>query len=107
MADYVTQGTVQFEINGADLVIRINPSQNYVVKHNDKNYIILMPINVSTIKAKVFEVPAEAKLSTKKDILLKTTLIYAALNNTNIEIIVEIDGGSIKGIKSIKIPATL
>ena len=47
MADYVTQGTVQVEINGTNLIARINPSQNYAVKHNGIDYIIFMPINVA------------------------------------------------------------
>lgn len=101
MADYVTQGTVQVEINGTNLMARINPSQNYAVKHNGIDYIIFMPINVHSVEAKVFGTPKGTDPVT--DFTLVQALIQAAFSGTKIEIVVD-KGCNI--IESIKIPAT-
>jgi hypothetical protein len=101
MAEYVTQGTVQVEINGANLKVRINPSQNYAVKHNGIDNIIFMPINVPSDEAKVFCAPKD--IDSVTDVNLVQALIEAAFSGTKIEIKVDKDCNS---IKSIKIPAT-
>ncbi len=106
MADYVTQGIVQVEINDTDQLVRINPSQNYAVKHNGKNYIIFMPV-VASANATVFEVVEVFTATGRPDVTM--ALINAASNSTNINIVVEFPNTSSStniAIKSIKIPAT-
>lgn len=109
-ADYVTQGTVQVEIESNRLLIRINPNQDYVVKHNEKSYIIFMPKEPKTarVNAKVLEKSSkEVIIHEKNDDRLAQALAKAAFDKTNIEIGVSInDADNTIIIKSIKIPAT-
>lgn len=108
-ADYVTQGTVQVEIESNRLLIRINPHQDYVVKHNEKSYIIFMPK-----EPKMARVNAEVLEKSSKDVIIygqnddriAQALTKAAFEKVNIEIGVSID--ETKNtiiIKSVKIPA--
>lgn len=107
---YVTQGTVQAitiptTAGVSELEIKINPRQDYAVKHNGNNYILFMPVGPGA-GAKVLEVSAATGRPDVKDSVLVEALINAAFNSTNIEIMVDIVGKDIS-IKSIKIPATL
>lgn len=116
MTDYVTQGTVQVEIESARLLIWINPNQDYSVKHNEKIYIIFMPkdttlgsaLTTVLVNAKVLEKSSKGViLHRQNDDRLAQALTQAAFESTNIEIAVDIDGSNNITIKSIKIPATL
>ena len=105
---YVTQGTVQAitipTAGVSDLEIKINPRQDYAVKHNGKSYIVFMPVSAS-VDAKVLEVSAATGKPDVKDSLLVGALINAAFKSTNIDIVVDFSTIPIT-IKSIKIPAT-
>ena len=107
---YVTQGTVQAitippTAGVSELEIKINPRQDYAVKHNGKSYIIFMPVDATSVDAKVLEVSAATGKPDVKDSVLVTALIKAAFNSTNIDIVVDFSTIPIT-IKSIKIPAT-
>ena len=112
MAVYITRGTVQITMAAAvigDLEIKINPSQDYTVKHIKKDYIIFMPNNAAVnVNAKVFEAPTKAKLPVTNNALnaLVQASINAAFKSTNIEIVVDIDENNNNiTVQSIKIPA--
>jgi hypothetical protein len=116
MTDYVTQGTVQVEIESAHLLIRINPNQDYAVKHNEKSYIIFMPkdttlglaLTTVLVNAKILEKSSkEVIIHGQNDDRLAQALTKAAFDKTNIEIVVDIDQHDNITVKSIKIPATL
>lgn len=103
---YVTWGTVQITASvESDFKIKINPHQDYSVKHNKENYIIFMPNGNSISDAKVFKTKEVETLVIKKAKPLIHALIQAVANNTNIEIVVKIDNSNKITIESITIPA--
>ena len=111
---YITQGTIQVELKNRTAVeIRINPAQDYSVKHEKSgrktDYIVF--INDQSHEAKVFE-KTQMFISGQSDFLQHLT--DAAFKQSKIELRVTSfnDGKSISGaaveieIESIKIPAT-
>ena len=116
MTDYVTQGTIQVEIESNRLLIRINPHQDYALKNNEKNYIIFMPKettlgsapSTALMNAKVLEKSSkDVIIHGQNDDRIAQALTKAAFEKANIEIRVSID--ETKNtiiIKSVKIPAT-
>ncbi len=106
MADYITQGTVQvvtaLKAGTTDLEIKINPSQNYAIKHADKNYIVF--INDANRDGMVFEVATKTWKIPVAETILVAALINAASNSANIEIEVDSTGDIIKSIKIPVIP---
>jgi hypothetical protein len=108
---FVTQGTVQIEVKHNDVyVIRINPVQDYAVKHNSDVFIVFVPETKDAGKCQ----PRHSYLFKRcqefdVDVKLGHTLIHAAIANTKVEIIIEdcTSPPALCTIQSIKIPATL
>ena len=103
---YVTQGKVQMEFKAdGNILVRINPIQDYSVKHNGKAFTIFVHYDPkekeSELAAKIFD----ATYSFAVDDKFLTALLEAATKEIKIEITIEGSNPSI--IKSLKIPATL
>jgi hypothetical protein len=129
---YVTQGTVQVELkNQTDktqtITIRINPTQDYVVKRGKEDYIVFIQDDPKAHpEAKVFE---RNTIFTTTNPFFVQSLINGAFQQTKIEIKVAFEQDEKEGknkkfptpeanssasplsisivIESVKIPATL
>jgi hypothetical protein len=105
--EYLTQGTIQVELTGTAIQVRINPIQNFIVKHNGKDYIVFMPDSMTArmLDLKAFE--KTQSFSAPPD--LASALTDVAVKETKIEIKINDPSTRPKAaynIASIKIPAT-
>ena len=85
--EFLTQGTVQVELtpSGTSIKIRINPVQDFSVKHGGNDYIVFMPDSTTApLDAKAFE-KTEAFEADIADPVLRV-LTDAALKSIKIEI---------------------
>jgi hypothetical protein len=105
---YVTQGTVQIERKSeieADIII--NPTQDYAVKHNEREYIVFVKVKEDSEDSKDEEPPSIAsKLFEKRkpfptEKYLIEMLTKAAVERTRVEITINAHDT----ITALKIPA--
>jgi hypothetical protein len=121
---FVTQGTVQVEVKcdgtkpNGDYVVRINPTQDYSVKHNSDIFIVFISetLRKSETPRKGECLPCAGHLFRKSqdfgvdadDAKLGQTLIHAAITNTKVEIIIgDCAPPDLCRIQSVRIPASL
>jgi hypothetical protein len=103
---YVTQGTVQVKLKTVqgkretvtDAEIYVSPTPDYAVKHDGKEYIVLVDAQSSPPQSKVFDKTTPFAV----DKFLVETLTEAAFKGTKIEITME---ASSTRIEALKIPA--
>jgi hypothetical protein len=102
---HVTQGTVQVERNTKDAVKTfINPTTDYAVKHNEKDYIVLVNAE-SPSKSRLFERKKNGftiEGFTATELYFIEMLTDAAFKGTKIEIMMNADCTK---IEALKIPA--
>jgi hypothetical protein len=107
LMQYVTQGTVQVELTGKTIDVRINPVQEFTVSYREKNYIVFMPDFIPD-GSKPLDTKAVEKTHPFKttNTAFTQALTDAASKSIKVEIKVDFSKAP-EEIVSIKIPATL
>jgi len=96
---YVTQGTVQVKRRAeTDADVFINPTSDYAVRHNGKEYIVFIDPQSSPLQSKVFE---KTQAFAVEQYLIEM-LTKAAFKGTKIEITMNAERMT---IEALKIPA--
>lgn len=93
---YVTQGTAQVKRKTeTDADVFVNPTPDYAVKHDGKEYIIFVDAQTSPSQSKVFE--KTTPFAVEKYLL--EMLTWAAFKGTKMEIIMNADCTKIEALK--------
>src|SRR5579859_6211852 len=95
---FVTQGTVQvLRTASAEAEIFINPTPDYAVKHNEKDYIVFVDTGSSPPGSRLCE--KKTKVCTSQEAHFIEMLTAAAFQRTKIEIRMNVDFTKIEGLK--------